>query len=525
MGKRTKLVSLLYIIITIGFFTWFIMVMIPHLKYNLSSFDKEYLQYYSDKFVFVGDEEYPPFSFNMNSMTKGYEADIIRAFKEELNIDLTYKQMNWSEAIEALERGEISVITGMQITEERKEKYLFSDPYLVTTQAIVAPRELGDVSVEDLQYLRIIAQKNSITHDIALENNAGEIIIAKDPLEAMELLINGEGDVWIENNMTALYYLRLYNENHSYNIKILEETTGHYAMALSKDNSMLADIINRVIYTLHKKGTIGILDNKWFGIVGHRPFQEIPRYFYITFFSYILLTCMFLFYLWNTTLHYQLNKKTNDLKKTNHLLQEERENIANLLEGIATAFATAIDYRDAYTGNHSKRVARLSIKTAEEMGLSQKDVFDTYVGALLHDVGKVGIPDNILNKTGPLTPEEYNIIKQHPVIGAKILDVIKSYDTIRNAVYYHHERWDGGVNTPFPSYLGTVKEEEIPLAARIIAVADAFDAMTTDRPYRKALDLSEAIKRIEIDSGKQFDPNVVTSFLKIIALEEGEAII
>jgi len=187
-----------------------------------------------------------------------------------------------------------------------------------------------------------------------------------------------------------------------------------------------------------------------------------------------------------------------------------------LLHGIATAFATAIDYRDAYTGDHSKRVAQLSKRIAEEMCLSPKDIFETYVGALVHDVGKIGVPDHILNKRGSLSNEEYSIIKQHPEIGARILDVIKSYDVIKSAVHYHHERWDGRLDIPYASYYGTLKGESIPLTARIIAVADAYDAMTTQRPYRKALDIDQAISRIKEDSGKHFDPNVVNSFLKIV---------
>ena len=203
-----------------------------------------------------------------------------------------------------------------------------------------------------------------------------------------------------------------------------------------------------------------------------------------------------------------------EIIKKQEIIIDSREK-QELLHGIATAFAKAIDFRDAYTGDHSKRVAQLSNRIAEEMGLSEKEIFETYIGALVHDVGKIGVPDHILRKQGPLSEEEYSIIKQHPEIGARILDVIKSYDVIKSAVYFHHERWDGRQDTRYPSYHGTLKGENIPLAARIIAVADAYDAMTTQRPYKKALDIDQAISRIKEDAGKHFDPDVVNSFLNI----------
>lgn len=204
-----------------------------------------------------------------------------------------------------------------------------------------------------------------------------------------------------------------------------------------------------------------------------------------------------------------------EIEKNQKMLLVSREK-QELLHEIANAFATAIDYRDPYTGDHSKRVAQLSKKIAEEMDLHQRDVFETYIGALVHDVGKIGIPDYILNKSGPLTNKEYSIIQEHPEIGTRIFDVIKSYNVIKGAIYYHHERWDGRQDIARPSYHGTIKGKDIPLAARIIAVADAYDAMTTQRSYKEAIKIDEAISRINEDSGKHFDIDVVNSFLKVV---------
>ncbi|NPA40379.1 MAG: HD domain-containing protein [Thermodesulfobacteria bacterium] len=177
---------------------------------------------------------------------------------------------------------------------------------------------------------------------------------------------------------------------------------------------------------------------------------------------------------------------------------------------VVFALADTIEKRDPYTGGHTKRVMTYSMAIGEEMGLDKKQLELLQLSAILHDIGKIGIKDEILLKRTKLTKEEYEIIKKHPVYGEEILKHIKQMKDVIPGVKYHHERPDG------KGYPDGLKGDEIPLIAKIIAVADTFDAMTTDRPYRKGLPLEEAINELKRCSGTQFDPEVVKAFLRVL---------
>lgn len=166
----------------------------------------------------------------------------------------------------------------------------------------------------------------------------------------------------------------------------------------------------------------------------------------------------------------------------------------------------AVDTKDRYTKRHSEDVARYATFIAGRMGLDEEFQQTIRVAGLLHDVGKIGVPDHILRKPGPLTDEEYGAIKQHVALGDMIVRDLPDIETIRAGVRHHHERWDG------KGYLHGLEGEGIPLVARILAVCDAFSAMTTTRPYRKALDISEALHRLEDAAGTQLDERIVSTF-------------
>jgi response regulator RpfG family c-di-GMP phosphodiesterase len=173
------------------------------------------------------------------------------------------------------------------------------------------------------------------------------------------------------------------------------------------------------------------------------------------------------------------------------------------------ALGSAIDSRDVGTHDHSRRVRGYSMAIARAHGVSEPELTDIEHGVLLHDIGKIGIPDSILLKPGPLTPAEWQVMRRHPEIGRRLIERIPFLVGAIPVVYHHHERWDG---TGYPLGLAG---EAIPLGARIFAVADAFDAMTEDRPYSRAISLEEARERIRLAAGSHFDPAVVRTFLQI----------
>ncbi len=173
------------------------------------------------------------------------------------------------------------------------------------------------------------------------------------------------------------------------------------------------------------------------------------------------------------------------------------------------ALAAAIEAKDPYTRGHSKRVTQYAIALAERFGISEIDRQNLQYGATLHDIGKIGVRGNILNKRERLTPHEYEIIKQHPIIGERIIERVDFLQGAKPVIRSHHERFDG---TGYPDGL---RDEEIPFLARIVAVVDFFDALTSHRPYRKAYSPEETIMFIKQEIGRSFDPVVAKEFIEM----------
>jgi len=188
-----------------------------------------------------------------------------------------------------------------------------------------------------------------------------------------------------------------------------------------------------------------------------------------------------------------------------HLLRKQRE----LFLATVNVLAQAVEMRDQYTGGHTARVTEYSYLLGQQLNIPTEDLNLIRIGTPLHDIGKIGIDDSILRKPGKLTPAEFDIMKTHTTMGAKILEQIGDLANIIPIVRSHHERWDGG------GYPDGLKGENIPRLARIVAVADAFDAMTSDRPYRPGMAPEVAFAEVDKQKGRQFDPEAAAAFLSI----------
>lgn len=196
-----------------------------------------------------------------------------------------------------------------------------------------------------------------------------------------------------------------------------------------------------------------------------------------------------------------------------HILNEKNEQIQNMTMQTITTIANALDAKDTYSEGHSRRVAVYSAQIAERLGMSEEEVHNIRVIALLHDIGKIGVPDSVLNKPGRLTDEEFGLMKQHTIFGSEILKDIVMIPGVDIGTKYHHERYDGR------GYPEGLKGDAIPYIARIIAVADAYDAMTSNRVYRRHLTNEQVMSEIEKGRGTQFDPNIAQ--IMLILLQEG----
>jgi ribonuclease P protein subunit RPR2 len=202
----------------------------------------------------------------------------------------------------------------------------------------------------------------------------------------------------------------------------------------------------------------------------------------------------------------QLERYAADLRET---FKEERARAQELRRSYTAtvrALSNAVEARDAYTGKHAERVTAYGMEIARAVGLTTTDDPEIEFGFLLHDIGKVAVPDAILYKPGKLTDKERALMAQHPVIGAEIVSGIEFLGEAPKIIRSHHEHWDGS------GYPDGLAGEEIPLSARVFAVADVLDALTTNRPYRPASPLAVARKMIVAGSGTQFDPQVIDAF-------------
>jgi diguanylate cyclase (GGDEF)-like protein len=216
----------------------------------------------------------------------------------------------------------------------------------------------------------------------------------------------------------------------------------------------------------------------------------------------------------DTALYYAKNTGGNRVYVSSSIFADPAPAVVNdgRKSGLSAVYAlsAAVDARDHYTYGHSRRVNTYAVALAEAIGLSPDEVSRVSTAALLHDIGKIGVPDKILNKKGKLDDEEWKAIKSHPRLGANIVGNVPSLASCMSGILYHHERWDG---TGYPEGL---RGEVIPLASRILAVADAFAAMTSPRPYREALEEDQVLAQLRREAGKQFDPTLVEAFIGLI---------
>ncbi|MCO5141711.1 MAG: HD-GYP domain-containing protein [Oligoflexia bacterium] len=218
--------------------------------------------------------------------------------------------------------------------------------------------------------------------------------------------------------------------------------------------------------------------------------------------------------------------KAKHLKAVPACSQEEAETFLfaeevypDVLVESLRAIISTLEEKDSYTHGHSIRVAEFSVQLAEELKLSEMEIREIELSALFHDIGKIGIPDNVLLKPARLTRAEFEIMKSHPVRSGKILEKVSTLRNLVPGIKHHHERYDGF------GYPDGLKGENIPLYARIILIADTFDAMTSTRPYRLALDKEVAFEELRKCSGTQFDPVLVEAFIQSFGYKEKKKVV
>lgn len=246
-----------------------------------------------------------------------------------------------------------------------------------------------------------------------------------------------------------------------------------------------------------------------------KPYDEIDMHIkpVIRNISIIVFSGLIILYLLLIKIMYdssiKMLKQNEALIHKSNDLEEAYSKLNSSYKSTILALSKAIDARDKYTAGHSERVTNLSLKIGQALNLSSDQLNVLEIAALFHDVGKIGIPDKVLNKPGKLTDEEFNQIKEHPSIGVDILKTIEFLDKTLPMIFHHHEKYKGN------GYPSGISGDSIPLESRIICVADSYDAMTSDRPYRKGMPHNIAVDELIKFKGIQFDPQIVDTFIKI----------
>lgn len=207
------------------------------------------------------------------------------------------------------------------------------------------------------------------------------------------------------------------------------------------------------------------------------------------------------------------SRNITERKEAEEQLQRAHADLQDAYDRTIEGWVRALDLRDRETEGHTQRVTNMTEKLARALGYTNEEIVHIRRGALLHDMGKMGIPDEILQKAGPLTDDEWVIMRRHPEMAHRMLSKIQYLKEAITIPYYHHERWDGS------GYPHNLKGEEIPLQARLFAVVDVWDALSSDRPYRKKMPQNEVIEYLQKESGRLFDPQVVEKFISLLATE------
>jgi putative nucleotidyltransferase with HDIG domain len=339
-----------------------------------------------------------------------------------------------------------------------------------------------------------------------LRHEKMQVLTASRPQEALELLDQCDAQVVVSDQrmpeMSGVDLLSAVRERHSDMVRMM--LTGYTEMNIAVDAINKGEIYRLITKPWNDDELKATLRQAF----DHYDLKrEIKRLNQVTREQNFKLQDM------NKNLEGKVRERTQQLDEKN------RELRTAYIQTIR-ALAEAIDAKDSYTRGHSERVAVYASRIAREMSMQRDLIERIYFSGLLHDVGKIGIPDAIITKPDRLTPEEYLEIQKHPEIGAKILEPVEFLRNIVPCVRHHHEWYDGSDR----GYPARLMGDQIPLPSRVILVADTVEAMTSDRPYRKALPLERVVSELHKYSGTQFDPTVVTAFLRLLE-EEGEAFI
>ncbi|MCD5406265.1 MAG: transporter substrate-binding domain-containing protein [Desulfotomaculum sp.] len=507
MKKPLIISSILYVLALTTIMYFFYDDVIPF-PYNLTFQERAFLENI-EEIRFLGDRDYPPFSYLENGQPAGYEANLIRFMNSkfaDLNVRVSFQQDAWTTVQQQVRAQKADVLTGMVITEPRREYFGFTKAYAEIVFSVVQNINRPPVHLtSNLRNHKIIVQSDSASEQMLLSRGVKPFITVTDSSDAMQLLLANDHYYWVVGYPTAKATLQKNKVTDQFNITRLDIPGIDYAMAVHRDNTILLSILNKTLTSLCLDGVFSYLDSVYFGMTLNRDLNRLQKVPALLLF--LIVSGIYFSFLIITTLKVRVARAA----ATNQKLYQELEESFNATLLLA---ARAVDMRDVYTGFHSRNVAIYAALIAGQAGLNNNQIKQIFQAALLHDIGKIAIPDEILRKPGRLTKAEYAVIKQHPDIGVEMLHETRgSLSKLIPLVQNHHEHYDG------QGYPNGIEQKDLPTA--IITLADALDAMTTVRPYRQVLSSSIVLDQLYLHNSKQFHPVAVKAFINLLLKRYG----
>lgn len=460
----------------------------------------------------VGIYNNPPKIFLEDEKPSGFFVDIINEIASKENWRLTFVECEWEECLNKLKKGELDIMPDVAFSVQRAGEFNFNKEVVLVSHSVVFSNKKSDISsVMDLNNKKIALLKNSIQHTQFIDfiSNFGikvDYVFTNSFEEAFMLVNSMEADA-VATSKYFGEYSKIKFKNITETPIVLYSAPLKFAFCKDVNNS---DIINKIDKHIleFKKSSDSILQRatKRYLVQAN---DKLPSWFYKAVLSVIsiiiFLVTLIAFF------KYMLNKKTKEsLEKSNEVIELQKAKV-NDYKNMLFALISMVEQRDNYTAGHSQRVANYSVLIAKEMGYSDADCELLHEASILHDIGKIAIPDAILLKPEKLTALEYNIIKEHINVGLKMLQDLPMYKNILNIMKHHHEKYNGS------GYPYQISKNEIPPLSRIMMVADAFDAMTTNRIYKHKKSVSEALEEIASLNKIHFHPEVVEAALKALA--------
>lgn len=456
-------------------------------------------------------ENSPKIFLDAHGTPSGFFVDILNEIAKKEDWKLTYVNCRWQECLLMLERGELDIMPDVAYSKEREKYFRFNKEVVLPNWSVVFIDKKSKItSILDLDSKKIALLENSIQEaqikeTLDLFGIKSTFVTVKSFNDSFDLVRKKEVDAAIVNK----HFGELNKEKYA-----LKETNillnPAALMFAFTDTPQTKEISQRIDFHLkalkEQKNSLYYKSmDRWLKI---KEEFTIPFWLKITLITTLLLlvalSIIIVFF------RYMLQLKTKEIiEKTAKFEQLERQKLQDYKK-VLFALISMIEQRDSYTAGHSQRVARYCELIAREMGYDEEDCKMVYKAGILHDIGKIAIPDAVLLKPDKLSALEYTLIKEHVSIGFKILQDIPMFEKIAQIVLFHHERYDGS------GYPLGAKKDEIPSLSRIMMVADAFDAMTTNRIYKHKKSIKDALAEIASLSQKHYHPEVVQSALRAL---------